>query len=213
MKQSNNTFQKLLKRLFDIVFSFILLILLSPIFFILGLWIVIDDGFPIFFKQKRSGLNDIPFQIFKFRSMKNKQIPVQSNSHNNYSWTNGVPDEFVFKTNDEDNPNITKVGRFIRKYSLDEFPQFINVLKGDMSVIGPRPEILSISKYYNEEQKRRLEVKPGVSGWAQVNGRSEMNHGEKIKYDLYYVKKISLWLDLKILFKTILQVLAGRGSV
>lgn len=145
--------------------------------------------------------------------MKNKQVPVESNSHNEYNWPNRVPDDFIFKTAEENNPNITQVGHFIRKYSLDELPQFINVLKGDMSVIGPRPEIIPITKCYDKEQKRRLEVKPGISGWAQVNGRSEMNHGEKIKNDLYYVENISLWLDVKILFKTIAQVVVGRGSV
>lgn len=145
--------------------------------------------------------------------MKNKQVPIQSNSYTSYNWADRVPDDFIFKSNDDDNPNITKVGHIIRKYSLDELPQFINVLKGDMSVIGPRPEILPITQCYDQEQKRRLEVKPGISGWAQVNGRSEMNHGEKIKYDLYYVENISLWLDLKILFRTAIQVMVGKGSV
>src|SRR5699024_2233652 len=104
-----------------------------------------------------------------------------------YDWKNGVPDDFVFKTGSIDNPNITRVGQFIRKYSLDELPQFFNVLKGDMSVVGPRPEIIDITKCYNSEQKRRLAVKPGITGWAQANGRSDMNHGEKIRHDLYYV--------------------------
>lgn len=213
MKQSQNTFQQNIKRLFDIVFSSFVLIILSPLFIILSLWIIKDDRLPIFFKQKRSGLNEVPFQMFKFRSMKNKQVPVKSNSHNEYNWPNRVPDDFVFKTSEENNPNITNVGHFIRKYSLDELPQFINVLKGDMSVIGPRPEILPITRCYDKEQKRRLEVKPGISGWAQVNGRSEMNHGEKIKNDLYYVDNISLWLDLKIILMTIKQVIVGKGSV
>lgn len=175
--------------------------------------IVIGDGFPVFFRQKRSGRNDIPFEMYKFRSMKNKQVPVPSNSYDEYNWKNGVPDGFVFKTASEDNPNITKIGKFIRKYSLDELPQFINVLKGDMSIIGPRPEIIPITRCYNSYQKRRLEVKPGITGWAQVNGRSEMNHGDKIKYDLYYVENFSLWLDVKIFFKTVLQVIVGKGSV
>ena len=174
---------------------------------------MIDDGFPIFFKQKRSGINDQPFEMYKFRSMKNKQVPVPSNSHNEYNWKNGVPDDFVFKTASEDNSNITKVGRIIRKYSLDELPQFINVLKGDMSIIGPRPEIIPITRCYNGHQKRRLEVKPGITGWAQANGRSDMDHGQKIEHDLYYVDQFSLWLDVKIFFKTITQVIGGRGSV
>lgn len=145
--------------------------------------------------------------------MKKKQVAVPSNSHDDYNWKNGVPDNFVFKAATEDNPNITGVGRFIRKYSLDELPQFINVLKGDMSIIGPRPEILDISRCYNQYQKQRLNVKPGITGWAQANGRSEMSHGDKIEHDLYYVENFSLWLDVKIFFKTIVQVLVGRGSV
>lgn len=158
-------------------------------------------------------MGDTPFEMYKFRSMKNKQVKIASNSHSEYNWKNGVPDDFVFKTASEDNPNITKVGLFIRKYSLDELPQFINVLKGDMSIVGPRPEILPISNLYNFQQKKRLEVKPGITGWAQVNGRSDMDHGNKIKYDLYYVEHFSIWLDFKIFLKTITQVLVGRNSV
>src|SRR5699024_10084857 len=211
--QSNKLFQKLIKRIFDVIFSLVTLIVLSPIFLTLAIWIIIDDGFSVFFKQKRSGLGDTPFKMYKFRSMKNKQVSVPSNSHNNYNWKNGVPDDFVFKTDSEDNLNITDVGKIIRKYSLDELPQFINVLKGDMSIIGPRPEILPISNCYNTYQKRRLEIKPGITGWAQVNGRSNMDHGKKIEYDLYYVDNFSLRLDVKILFKTIVQVILGKGSV
>lgn len=212
-KQSNQPFYKFTKRLFDILFSLFILICLTPFFIVIALWIIITDGFPIFFKQKRSGINDSVLLMFKFRSMKNKQVPVASNTHNDYNWSGGVPDSFVFKTSEENNPNITSVGRFIRKYSIDELPQFINVLKGHMSIIGPRPEILPITDKYNNLQKRRLEVKPGITGWAQVNGRSEMNHGDKIKYDLYYVENQSLGLDFRIFFKTITQVFVGRGSV
>lgn len=172
-----------------------------------------DDGRPVFFKQKRSGKNDERFAMYKFRSMKNKQVAVPSNSHNEYNWKNGVPDDFVFKTSSEDNPNITRIGGFIRKYSLDELPQFINVLKGDMSIIGPRPEITPISSCYSEYQKKRLAVKPGISGWAQANGRSDMNHGKKIEYDLYYVDNFSLWLDVKVILRTVVQVVGGKGSV
>src|SRR5699024_10515011 len=154
----------------------------SPIFVLVSLRIIKDDGFPIFFKQNRSGVNNKTFKIYKFRSMKNKQVQVKSNSHNNYNWKDRVPDDFVFKTSEINNPNITKVGHFIRKYSIDELPQFINVLKGEMSVVGPRPEITAITKYYDEEQMRRLSVKPGVTGWAQVNGRSNISHGKKIAY-------------------------------
>ena len=172
-----------------------------------------NDGTPVFFKQKRSGINGTVFNMYKFRSMKNKQIKIDSENREYDHWIGGVPDDFVFKTASINNPNITSVGQFIRKYSLDELPQFINVLKGEMSIVGPRPEILVITEYYNEEQFARLQVKPGITGWAQVNGRSDMNHGEKIKYDLFYVRHYSLWLDVKIFFMTIGQVFSGKGSV
>ncbi|MDO6450495.1 sugar transferase [Oceanobacillus profundus] len=211
--ESRKPFQLAFKRLFDIAFSLIVLILLIPVFLILAFLIIKEDGRPVFFKQQRSGKLDIPFGMYKFRSMKVIQTSEGKSKDRIYEWKNGVPDEFIFKTGSVDNPNITKIGKFIRKYSLDELPQFYNVFKGDMSVIGPRPEIIEITRCYSHEQKMRLSVKPGISGWAQANGRSEMNHGEKIKHDLYYVNNFSLWLDLKILFRTIWQVLSGKGSV
>jgi len=212
-RKSNKPFQNFIKRIFDIILSFIALLILSPIFLVLAILIIKEDGRPVFFKQKRSGLNDKVFAMYKFRSMKNKQVPVPSNSHNEYNWKNGVPDDFVFKTSSESNPNITKIGNFIRKYSLDELPQFYNVLKGDMSIVGPRPEIIAISRCYNEHQKGRLNVKPGITGWAQANGRSDMDHGKKIEYDLYYVENFSLWLDVKVFVRTVVQVVGGKGSV
>ncbi len=211
--KSKKPFQLLFKRTFDIIFSFVILILLSPLFLILGLLIIKEDGRPVFFKQLRSGKDDQSFGMYKFRSMRVKQVSEGKSKGKIYNWKNRVPDDFVFKTSSANNPNITKIGKFIRKYSLDELPQFINVLKGDMSIIGPRPEIIEISSCYDSEQKLRLSVKPGITGWAQANGRSDMNHGEKIKHDLYYVENFSLWLDLKIFLKTILQVVLGKGSV
>ncbi|MGY0691409.1 sugar transferase [Virgibacillus sp. FSP13] len=211
---SKKPLQLACKRIMDIVVSFICLILLSPIFLAVAICIIMEDGRPVFFKQRRSGKDDSVFEIYKFRSMKISQSNSLGKSKGKiYNWKNGVPDDFVFKLGSVDNPNITRTGNFIRKYSLDELPQFLNVLKGNMSIIGPRPEILDITKCYNEEQKVRLCVKPGITGWAQVNGRSEMNHGEKIKHDLYYVNHFSLWLDVKVYFKTVFQVILGKGSV
>ncbi|GGK09129.1 sugar transferase [Lentibacillus kapialis] len=212
-EKSKKPFQLAAKRLFDIVFSLIVLIVLIPVFLVLAILIIREDGRPVFYKQKRSGNGAIYFGMYKFRSMKVKQTSDDKSKGRVYDWKNGVPDDFVFKTGSVDNPNITKIGKFIRKYSLDELPQFINVLKGDMSVVGPRPEITEITRCYNAEQKKRLAVKPGITGWAQANGRSDMNHGEKIKHDLYYVENFSLWLDLKILVKTVVQVVGGKGSV
>ncbi|MCJ0929727.1 sugar transferase [Virgibacillus halodenitrificans] len=209
----NKKYQKNIKRIFDIVVSFIALVILSPVFLVLALLIIKEDGRPFFFRQKRSGIYDTVFEMYKFRSMKNNQVSVPSNSHNDYKWKNGVPDDFVFKAGSEENPNITKIGKFIRKYSLDELPQFLNVLKGDMSIIGPRPEIIPISRCYNEHQRKRLAVKPGITGWAQANGRSDIDHGKKIEYDLYYVENFSLWLDFKVFFRTLVQVFGGKGSV
>ena len=189
------------------------MIILIPVFLVLAILIIKEDGGPVFFKQKRSGKNNQYFSMYKFRSMKVKQASEGGSKGRVYDWKNGVPDDFVFKTGSVENPNITKIGKFIRKYSLDELPQFINVLKGDMSVIGPRPEIVEITKLYNLEQQSRLAIKPGITGWAQVNGRSDMVHGEKIKYDLYYVENFNLFLDFRILTKTIYQVIMGKGSV
>lgn len=204
---------RMFKRLFDIVFSSIALILLSPVLIGVSVAIIIEDRGSILFKQKRAGLNDIPFLIFKFRSMKERKGTIKNKKDSPYNWRNGVPDEFIFKTTDGFNPNVTKVGRFIRKTSLDELPQFFNVLLGNMSVIGPRPEIVEITRCYSDDQKQRLLVKPGITGWAQVNGRSDSNHGEKIKNDLYYVENSSMFLDMKILFMTIYQTIFGRGAI
>ncbi len=190
-----------------------MLLILSPLFLILTIFIIKEDGRPVFFKQQRSGKNDMHFNMFKFRSMRLRHEVNGKMKRNKYYWENGVPDDFVFKTASIENPNITNTGKFIRKYSLDELPQFYNVLKGDMSIVGPRPEIIEITRCYNNYQRERLLVKPGITGWAQVNGRSDMNHGDKIKYDLYYVNNFSLLLDLKILLKTISQVLLGKGAV
>ncbi len=206
-------FYRIFKRLFDILFSLVALLLVSPVFLGVALAIYLEDRGPVFFKQKRAGLHDVPFEIYKFRSMKQRKDSVQKSKESPYTWTDGVPDDFVFKTTDQFNPNVTKVGRFIRKTSLDELPQFINVLLGNMSVIGPRPEIVEITECYDAHQKQRLLVKPGITGWAQVNGRSDSNHGEKIKNDLYYVENNSMLLDIKIVFMTVYQIIFGKGAI
>lgn len=166
---------------------------------------------PILFKQKRVGKNGKIFVMYKFRSMKNMSERKESPSYD-FDWPDGVPDDFVFKSSGS-NPNITKIGQFIRKYSIDELPQFINVFQGRMSLIGPRPEIPEITQHYNEQQKKRLSVKPGITGWAQVNGRSDIDHGDKIKYDNEYVDNKTILLDIKIFFLTIFQTFTGKGSV
>lgn len=189
------------------------MLFLLPLFIVIALCVRLEDKGPVIFKQKRSGQFDEYFYIYKFRSMRVSSVSSANREEELYKWTNGVPDDFVFKTTEGFNPNVTKIGRFIRKTSIDELPQFFNVFMGDMSVIGPRPEIVEITKCYSEEQKKRLLVKPGITGWAQVNGRSDSNHGAKIKHDLYYIKNSSLILDSKILFLTIHQTIFGKGAI
>lgn len=164
------------------------------------------------FKQKRSGQNGEVFNIYKFRSMK-IQREQKNNTASKYNWPTRVPDDFVFKMTDDFDPNVTKIGRFLRKSSLDELPQFFNVVKGKMSIVGPRPEIIEITRCYDAEQFQRLSAKPGITGWAQVNGRSEMNHGRKIALDLAYIENQSFTQDLKIIAMTIKQTLFGKGAI
>jgi lipopolysaccharide/colanic/teichoic acid biosynthesis glycosyltransferase len=209
-----------LKRVIDIFGSLTLLLMLSPIFLLTATSILLFDGGPVFFRQIRVGQHSAPFNMWKFRSMRPRPAaPADSRSamesaasqEDPYTqWTNGVPDDFMFKSGFH--PEVTRIGRFLRSSSLDELPQLINVLMGDMSLIGPRPEVPGIAKYYSEQQRGRLMVKPGITGYAQVNGRSLIPHGEKIRNDLHYVRNVSLRLDLLILWKTLLLVLGKKGA-
>ncbi|MBC2147350.1 sugar transferase [Listeria booriae] len=200
-----------IKRIMDILLSLIGIVLASPIMLIVAICIKSEDKGPALFIQTRTGKNDQPFSIYKFRSM--KTAPNQVRPARQYEWKGGVPDDFVFKQTDEVDPNVTKVGAFIRKTSLDELPQLFNVLLGNMSMIGPRPEIPAITTHYNAQQKQRLLVKPGITGWAQVNGRSDVTNGEKMAMDYYYIKNQSMALDLTILWKTVQVVLTSKGAV
>jgi exopolysaccharide biosynthesis polyprenyl glycosylphosphotransferase len=197
--------QLAVKRLFDLVVSTILLIILSPLFLVIILWIKRDSEGEAIFKQTRIGLNGKPFTIYKFRTMVknadkmfNKRVDKESLS------------SFVFQ--DKDDPRVTRSGKFLRKWSLDELPQLFNIIKGDMSLIGPRPEIPDIVKLYSDYEKIRLLMKPGVSGLAQVNGRGNLELGETIAYDVEYVKNFSLWLDFKIFLKTFKVVFLREGA-
>lgn len=195
------------KRIFDMTLSMILFICCLPLFMTLPILILIFSGRPIFFRQIRTGVNGKPFLIWKFRTM--HQTTNEKERHC-VEWQNGVPDEFVFK--EEHDSAVTPIGRILRKYSLDELPQLLNVMTGEMSLVGPRPEIPVITDQYNSYQKKRLLVKPGITGYAQVNGRSEINHGKKIEFDLYYVENSTFLLDLKIILMTILYVFTGKGA-
>lgn len=179
------------KRIIDFLIAVIGLIMLSPIFLavMIGLYFA-NNGKPFFF-QKRPGKNERIFSIVKFKTMNDKK-DAQGNL---------LPDA----------DRMTTIGAFVRKTSLDEIPQLINVLKGDMSLIGPRPLLVQYLPLYNEEQKRRHEVKPGITGWAQINGRNAISWQQKFEYDVWYVDHISFQLDLKILFLTVKKVFVREG--
>jgi O-antigen biosynthesis protein WbqP len=185
------------KRILDIFFSILLLAMLSPVILIIIIAIKIDSKGPIIFKQKRIGINKSEFYILKFRTMyidTPKDVPTHL-LENPEKW-------------------ITKVGMFIRKTSLDELPQLINILKGDMSFIGPRPALWNQYDLIEEREKYGAnDVPVGLTGWAQVNGRDELPIAEKAKLDGEYANKISLWMDIKCLFKTIFSVLKSDGVV
>jgi len=210
-----------IKRLLDVMISVVLLIVLSPVFLLTALAVAVFDGTPVFFGQVRVGKNGVPFKMWKFRSMRSKPARSAGSSEamnqsaasleDPYAgWVNGVPDDFVFKAGFH--PDVTRIGRFLRSSSLDELPQLFNVLAGHMSLIGPRPEVPAIAKYYNETQRRRLLVKPGITGYAQVNGRSLIPHGDKVANDLQYVSNYSFRMDFWILWKTLLLVLGKKGA-
>lgn len=198
-------FQFAVKRIFDILVSTILFIILSPILLILVIWIKLDSEGEAVFMQTRVGTGGRPFTIYKFRTMVKNADRMFNKSVDKENLG-----EFVFQ--DKDDPRITKSGKFLRKTSLDELPQLINILKGDMSLIGPRPEIPAIADLYSDHEKIRLMVKPGVSGLAQVNGRGDLELSKTIAYDVSYVKEFSLWMDLKIFFKTFKVVILGEGA-
>ncbi len=197
------------KRSMDLVASLIGLILLSPLFLVLAVLIKIEDrSGPVFFKQKRFGKNSNMFSIYKFRSMATnaeqrlKEDPVlfQKYVANNY------------KLEQDEDPRITSIGRFLRKTSLDELPQLLNVLKGEMSLVGPRPIVAQELKEYKDRKNDLLSVKPGVTGYWQVSGRSDVGYPERVDLELYYVYHRTIWLDIRILFATVVSVLLKRGA-
>ncbi|WP_461614627.1 sugar transferase [Clostridium sp. Marseille-QA1073] len=194
-----------IKRLMDIIFSLIGIIILSPIFLILTIWIKLDSKGPAVFKQVRVGKNGRNFTIYKFRTM-----VVSAETKKELEIDPSNMDNFVFQSRSDN--RVTKAGAFLRKTSLDEIPQLFNVLFGHMSLIGPRPEIPDVVKYYPENYYQRLLVLPGITGLAQVNGRGEIELGKTIYYDLTYIKNFSLWLDIKILFQTVVKVFKSEGA-
>ncbi|MBZ2188136.1 sugar transferase [Alcanivorax sp. JB21] len=181
----------MIKRSMDILVSGLALIGLFPLLLIVALSIVIFLGKPVLFCQIRPGLSGRPFRMIKFRTM-----------------TDLRDDKGLFLPDSE---RITRLGRFLRSTSIDELPELLNVLRGDMSLVGPRPLLMEYLPLYSPSQARRHEVRPGVTGWAQVNGRNAISWEEKFKLDVWYVDNQSLWLDIKILFLTVKKVLVRDG--
>ncbi len=184
-------YKRVIKPSLDRVFALVSIILLLPVFTLLALTILFFMGRPVFFRQVRPGKNEKLFTIYKFRTM--------SNDKDQYG-------NFL-----EDEMRLQGIGKIIRQTSLDELPQLFNVLKGDMSFIGPRPLLPEYLPLYNKTQKKRHLVKPGITGWAQVNGRNAISWEEKFEYDIWYVEHISFLLDMKILWLTLLKVLKRDG--
>lgn len=179
------------KRLLDITISLIALIFLLPLMSLIYLLVIINLGSPAFFLQERVGKDNKIFKMIKFRTMKNS-----TDKNGNLL---------------SDNERVTKFGSFLRSFSLDELPELINILKGDMSLVGPRALLVQYLGLYNDEQIKRHEVLPGLTGWAQINGRNSITWSEKFKLDVWYVDNWSLWLDIKIFFLTFWKVLKREG--
>jgi sugar transferase EpsL len=182
----------LIKRLFDISIAIILLIIFSVPMIIIACILKVTMGSPVLFIQQRPGLQGVPFYLYKFRTMGEAKDERGE----------PLPDE----------ARLTSVGKFLRRFSLDELPQIINVIKGELSFVGPRPLLMEYLPKYSPEQARRHEVKPGITGWAQVNGRNALSWEEKFKLDVWYVDNWSIWLDMKILWLTAIKVL-NRESI
>lgn len=193
-----------MKRVFDVVCSLLALVVLSPVFLVTAL-VVKSDGGPAFYSQTRLGKDNKPFKMYKFRSMcvdaeKKKQELMQYNE----------VDGPVFKMKED--PRITRIGKFIRKYSIDELPQLLNILKGDMSIVGPRPPLPDEVEKYNSYQMQRLLITPGLTCFWQAYGRSTLSFDDWMHMDMMYIKRRSMWLDINLIVKTVFAVIFKRGA-
>ena len=198
-------FQRFVKRLLDIFISFTLLLLLAPVFLVVAIAIKLEDRGPVFYNASRVGENGRPFGMIKFRSMVINADQVQAA-------VNQVDADGNIVHKQVNDPRITQVGRVIRRASIDELPQLINVLKGEMSLVGPRPELPWLVENYEPWQRKRFAVPQGITGWWQVNGRSDNMMHLHTDQDLYYIQNYSLWLDARIMWRTINVVLRGKGA-
>jgi len=190
-QKTNRKVQLLVKRLFDVIVAAVGLILLSPLMLVLAIFVIVKNGSPILFRQTRPGLFGRLFTIYKFRTMTDAAD------------SQGKPLS--------DSERLTSFGRFLRSTSFDELPELFNVLKGDMSIVGPRPLMTKYLDRYTPEQARRHNVKPGITGWAQINGRNTVTWEDKFKLDVWYVDNWNLLIDLKIILKTVFLVLKREG--
>lgn len=184
-------YTRFFKRFIDFIGALLILLFASPILLVSSLLLIFANSGKIFFVQKRPGLNSEIFKIIKFKTMNDKRD------------SNGelLPDD----------KRLTKIGYWVRKLSIDELPQMINVLKGDMSLVGPRPLLVDYLALYSDEQNRRHDLRPGITGWAQINGRNTLEWKKKFEYDVWYVDNCSFWLDIKILFLTVAKVFKTEG--
>lgn len=190
-RQKNMIYKKYVKRPLDFMFSLISICILSPVLVIVAILVRTKLGSPVIFKQKRPGLNEKIFTMYKFRTMTDER---------------DCKGELL-----SDSVRLTKFGKFLRSTSLDELPELFNIIQGDMSFIGPRPLLVTYLALYNEEQKRRHEVRPGLSGLAQVNGRNSIDWGERFKFDVAYIDDISFFGDCRLVFLTLKKVLVKEG--
>jgi sugar transferase EpsL len=179
------------KRIFDLILALVSLIIFSPVLLIVSIFVCLNMGSPIFFRQSRPGLMGKPFEMIKFRTMLNK-----------------YDDEGKLI---DDKDRLTAFGKFLRSTSIDELPELWNVIKGEMSIVGPRPLLIEYLPLYSEFQFQRHNVKPGITGWAQINGRNSIDWNKRFDHDVWYVENHTLWVDIKILFLTLKKVLKSEG--
>ena len=190
--EKRRIYEKYVKRFFDVVFSCIFLFLLSPLFLITALAVRIVLGAPVIFKQSRGGTGGREFLIFKFRTMSDKR---------------GADGNLL-----PDSERLTRFGKFLRRTSLDELPQLVNILRGEMSFVGPRPQLAEFLPHYTEEENLRHSVRPGLTGLAQVHGRNSLEWKKRFELDAEYVERVSFWLDLKIMFLTVVTLFRGDNN-
>lgn len=203
---NDSTFYLFVKRLIDILGSLVGIISLSPLFLVITLLIKMEDSKgPVFFKQKRLGENENPFYMFKFRSMVANAEELKATLIKQNEATGPV-----FKIKKD--PRVTKIGSFIRKTSIDELPQLINVLKGEMSLVGPRPPLPNEVNQYSKHEKQRLKVTPGLTCYWQVSGRSNIGFNEWVELDLKYINERSFWVDIKLIFRTVFVLFGSKNA-